>query len=351
MARAAREETVTPGARVAVLGGGAWGTALAIHVARLGHPVALWMREPDLVARMAARRDNPLFLPGVLVPEGVTPTDDLGSAVRDASLAMAVVPTPHARDVYRRLAPFLDPRVPVLLAAKGIEEASLALPLEVASQELGAARPAAILSGPSFAPEVARGVPTAVVVASRDYDLAVRLRDLLSSPTLRFYANADIRGVQLAGALKNVIAIAAGVLDGLGLGHNVLAALITRGLAEITRLGTALGADPTTFSGLAGLGDLVLTCTGALSRNRRVGQAIGRGERLEDILSRSPSVAEGVRTTPAARALARRAGVEMPIVEEVHRILFENGSPADAVARLMIRPLGSEDGTTKEPPS
>jgi glycerol-3-phosphate dehydrogenase (NAD(P)+) len=262
---------------------------------------------------------------------------------------MAVVPTPHARAVYRRLAPLLEPGVPVLLAAKGIEETSLALPSGVAAQELGAARPTAVLSGPSFAFEVARGVPTAVVVASEDLDLAVRLRDLLSSPTLRLYANPDVRGVQLAGALKNVIAIAAGVLDGLGLGHNVLAALVTRGLREISRLGAALGADPSTFSGLAGLGDLVLTCTGALSRNRRVGQAIGRGERLEDVLSRSPSVAEGVRTTPAARALARRAGVEMPIVEEVHRLLFENGSPAEAVARLMSRPLTSEDGTRKEP--
>jgi glycerol-3-phosphate dehydrogenase (NAD(P)+) len=340
---------VIPGARVAVVGGGAWGTALAMHAARLGHPVGLWMREPDLVARMTERRDNPLFLPGVLVPEGVVPSDDLAEAVRGAAIAMAVVPTLHARAVYRRLAPLLPPGVPVLLAAKGIEETTLALPSEVASEELGADRRTAVLSGPSFAPEVARGVPTAVVVASEDLDLAVRLRDLLSSPALRFYANRDARGVQLAGALKNVIAIAAGVLDGLGLGHNALAALVTRGLAEISRLGAALGADPATFSGLAGLGDLVLTCTGALSRNRRVGQAIGRGERLEDVLSRSPSVAEGVRTTPAARSLARRVGVEMPIVEEVHRLLFESGSPTEAVARLMSRPLTSEDGTRKEP--
>ncbi len=340
---------MNPGARVAVVGGGAWGTALAVHAARLGHPVGLWMREPDLVARMARRRDNPLHLPGVSVPEGVVPTTDLDEAVRGASLVVAVVPTPHARTVYRRLAPSLAAGVPVLLAAKGIEETSLALPSEVASQELGTARPAAVLSGPSFAAEVARGVPTAVVVASEDLDLAVRLRDLLSSPALRFYASPDARGVQLAGALKNVIAIAAGVLDGLGLGHNTLAALVTRGLREISRLGVALGADPATFFGLAGLGDLVLTCTGDLSRNRRVGQAIGRGERLEDVLARSPSVAEGVRTTPAARALGRRTGVEMPIVEEVHRLLFENGSPADAVGRLMSRPLTSEDGTRKEP--
>jgi glycerol-3-phosphate dehydrogenase (NAD(P)+) len=306
------------------------------------------MREPDLASRLADRRDNPLHLPGVAVPEGVAPTTDPAEAVRDAALALAVVPTPHARSVYRSLASFLKPGVPVLIASKGLEEGTLAIPSEVALQELGAERPVAVLSGPSFAAEVARGVPTAVVVAAQELGLAVRLRDLLSSSTLRLYANPDALGVQLAGALKNVIAIAAGVIDGLGLGHDTLAALVTRGLAEISRLGVALGAVPDTFSGLAGLGDLVLTCTCDLSRNRRVGQAIGRGERLVDVLARSASVAEGVRTTPAARALARRAGVEMPIVEEVHRLLFENGSPADAVARLMSRPLTSELGTRKE---
>jgi glycerol-3-phosphate dehydrogenase (NAD(P)+) len=337
-----------PGAPIAVIGGGAWGTALAIHAARRGHPVRLWIREGDLVERMATRRDNPLYLPGVQVPETVVPTADLAEACRGASLALGAVPTPHARAVYRILAPFLERGVPVLLAAKGIEEHTLSLPLDVAAEELGAERPAAVLSGPTFAAEVARGVPTAVVVASEDLDLAVRLRDLLSSPALRFYANRDARGVQLAGALKNVIAIAAGMLDGLGLGRNTLAALVTRGLAEMRRLGSALGADPATFGGLAGLGDLVLTCTGDLSRNRRVGQAIGRGERLADVLARSPSVAEGVRTAPAAVALARRAGVEMPIVEEVHRLLFENGSPSDAVARLMSRPLTSEDETRNQ---
>jgi glycerol-3-phosphate dehydrogenase (NAD(P)+) len=339
---------VTHETPIAVIGGGAWGTALAIHAARLGHPVRLWMREADLVARMSARRDNPLYLPGVRIPDGVEPTAVLEEAVRDAALVVAAVPTLHARAVYRRLAPALSPGAPILLAAKGIEEETLALPSEVAAQELGAGWPAAVLSGPSFAVEVARGVPTALVVASSEIALALRARDLLSSPSLRFYANRDPLGVQLAGALKNVIAIAAGVLDGLGAGHNTLAALVTRGLAEMRRLGVALGADPATFGGLAGLGDLVLTCTGELSRNRRVGQAIGRGERIEDIVGRSASVAEGVRTTPAALALARRAGVEMPIVEEVQRLLIGNGSPAEAVGRLMSRPLTSEDATRKE---
>jgi glycerol-3-phosphate dehydrogenase (NAD(P)+) len=297
---------------------------------------------------MAARRDNPLYLPGVAVPDAVEPTTDLAAAVRGASHLLAAVPTLHARGIYRRLAPCLEAGVPVLLAAKGIEQATLALPAEVAAQELGSARPRAVLSGPSFAVEVARGTPTAVVVASEDLELAVRLRDLLSGPTLRLYANRDIVGVQLAGALKNVIAIAAGVLDGLGLGHNTLAALVTRGLAEIRRLGVALGADPATFGGLAGLGDLVLTCTGALSRNRRIGQAIGRGERLADVVARTPSVAEGIGTAPAALALAARAGVEMPIVEEVHRLLFETGSASEAVARLMSRPLTSEDDPGRE---
>ncbi len=340
---------MTAGAGIAIVGGGAWGTALALHAARLGHGVRLWMRERDLVERMVARRDNPLYLPGVRLPESVAATTELAESCRGAGLVLCAVPTPHARAVYRDLAPLVERDVPVLVAAKGIEERTLALPLAVVAEELGADRPAAVLSGPSFAQEVARGVPTAVVVASADLDLAVRLRDLLSSPTLRLYANGDVAGVQLAGALKNVIAIAAGTLDALGLGRNTLAALVTRGLAEMRRLGVALGADPATFGGLAGLGDLVLTCTADLSRNRRVGQAIGRGERLADVLARSASVAEGVRTTPAALALARRTGVEMPIIEEVHRLLFENGSPRDAVARLMGRPLTSEEATTKEP--
>jgi glycerol-3-phosphate dehydrogenase (NAD(P)+) len=325
-----------------VVGGGAWGTALAIHLARLGLDVQLWMLETDLVERMLAHRDNPVYLPGVVVPQGVRPTDDLGAAVAHASVVVAVVPTQYARSVYVDMAPHLDPRCPVVVANKGIEEESLNLPTQVAADTFGGEHPSAVIAGPSFADEFARESPTTIVAASGDPDLARRIQDLFSGRNLRLYTNDDPVGVQLAGALKNVFAIAAGAVDGLGMGHNSLAAVMTRGLAEMTRLGMALGCKAETFSGLAGLGDLILTCTGNLSRNRAVGRSLGRGERLEDILARTRSVAEGVRTTRSARDLALRVGVEMPIVEEVHRALFEGGTLKDAVARLMARPLRSE---------
>jgi glycerol-3-phosphate dehydrogenase (NAD(P)+) len=331
-----------------VIGAGAWGTALAVHLAGRGAAVRLWMREPDLVERMIQRRDNPVYLPGVAIPDAVFPTTEVAEAVEGAELLVAAVPSPFARRVYEEAAAGGLPAAPVLLATKGIEEETLALPLQVARETLGADRAYGILSGPSFAPEVARGMPTALVVACEDPGLGARLQERLSGSHLRLYTNGDVVGVQVAGALKNVIAIAAGILDGLGMGHNTLAALLTRGLAEITRLGLALGGKPSTFSGLAGVGDLVATCTGGLSRNRRVGQALGRGERLQDILARSPAVAEGVRTTRSARELGRRAGVEMPIVEEVYRILYQDRSPREAWARLMSRPLTSEEDAARE---
>jgi glycerol-3-phosphate dehydrogenase (NAD(P)+) len=232
----------------------------------------------------------------------------------------------------------------MVIATKGIELDTLRLPLEVAAQALGAEQPLAVLSGPSFAREVALGLPTAVVVAADDPDVAHRLQGVLASRRLRIYTNPDPVGVQVSGAIKNVMAIAVGAADGLGLGTNARAALITRGLTEVTRLVIALGGQPGTASGLAGLGDLVLTCTGDLSRNLGVGRRLGLGERLEDVLAGSRSVAEGVRTARSARDLARRAGVEMPIVEEVYRMLYEDGSPEDGLARLLSRPLGSEHG-------
>jgi glycerol-3-phosphate dehydrogenase (NAD(P)+) len=326
-----------------VVGGGAWGTALAIHLAGFDLPVRLWVREPEIVEAIRDRRENVAFLPGVRLPDGVVPVDRFDDVAPDLEWVVAVVPSMFAREVYERLAPELPPGLPVVLATKGIEERTLALPLQVARESLGESRPCAVLSGPSFAAEVARGVPTAVVVASRDDELASRVQRRLSGGALRVYTNRDETGVQIAGALKNVIALAAGVADGLGLGLNTRAALITRGLAEITRLGLATGGRPSTFSGLAGMGDLVLTCTGALSRNRSVGQALGRGERLEDVLAASPAVAEGVRTTLSARQLARDVGVEMPIVEEMYRILYDGASPREALSRLMGRPLTAED--------
>ena len=268
---------------------------------------------------------------------------DLASAVGGASLVVFAVPTPFARALHGELAGCLPARVPVVVATKGIEEDSLLLPTEVAASCLARGTPIAAISGPSFAEEVARGSPTAVVVAATDIGLARAIQARLAGETLRLYTNGDLAGVQIAAALKNVVAIAAGIADGLGFGHNTLAALITRGLAEIRRLGVARGAAPDTFSGLASLGDLVLTCTGGLSRNRQVGQALARGERLEDVLGRSAHVAEGVRTARSARDLAQKSGVEMPIVDEVYRILYEDGVPAEAVRRLMARPLGSED--------
>jgi glycerol-3-phosphate dehydrogenase (NAD(P)+) len=328
---------------IAIIGGGAWGTALAVCLGRRGAPVRIWMHEDDLVHRMLLRRDNPVYLPGIEIPDTVTPTTELAAATFGASLVVFAVPTPFARGMYDRLAPCLSPSVPVVVATKGIEEDTLLLPLEVAASGLGPHVPLAAMSGPSFAEEVARGVPTAVVIAAVDAELARSLQDRLSGETLRLYTNADVVGVQIAAALKNVVAIAAGIADGLGFGNNTVAAIVTRGLAEIGRLGVARGASPATFSGLASLGDLVLTCTGGLSRNRQVGQALGRGERLADLLARMSHVAEGVRTARSARDLAARSRVEMPIVEEVYRILYEDGAPREAVRRLMSRPLSSED--------
>jgi glycerol-3-phosphate dehydrogenase (NAD(P)+) len=333
---------------IAIVGGGAWGTALAVNLGRRGVPVRLWMYEDELVRRMISRRDNPVYLPGVEIPDTVVPTGEVANAVSSASLVVLAVPTPFARDVHRKLAPLLHAGLPLLVATKGIEDDTLLLPTEVAAACHAKETPIAAISGPSFAEEVARGVPTAVVIAAEDAALARSIQDRLAGESFRLYTNTDVIGVQIAAALKNVVAIAAGIADGLGFGHNTVAALVTRGLAEIRRLGVARGAAPETFSGLASLGDLVLTCTGGLSRNRQVGQALGRGERLADVVARMAHVAEGVRTARSARSLALRAGVETPIVEEVYRILYEDGSPRDAVRRLMTRPLGSEDGAARE---
>ncbi len=327
---------------VAIVGGGAWGTALAVHLGRAGASVRLWIREDDLVARMRDRRDNPVFLPGVPIPATVAPTSRLRDAVEGAGLVVFAVPTAFAREVYRHAASSLPTDAALSVAAKGIEPGTGALPTAVLESVLGDGRRTAALSGPSFAEEVARGHPTALVVASADLRLALEVQEFLSDQALRLYTNDDVTGVQLGGALKNVIAIAAGLVEGIGYGRNTLAALVTRGLAEMARLGTALGGRPETFSGLAGLGDLVLTCTSDLSRNRRLGLALGRGERLDDVLARTPHVAEGVVTARSASELAARTGVAMPITAEVYRILYEDGSPREAIERLMSRPLRPE---------
>lgn len=327
--------------RFALLGGGSWGTALAGHLARLGHGVRLWVREASVALEINQRHRNQLYLPGVDLPETIEAGTDLTHAVLDAEAILVAIPSQFCRDVYRSLGGAVPSGAVLASATKGIETDSLLRMTQVAESQLPGRR-LAVLSGPSFALEVAREQPTAVVIASRDKLVAESLQRALSSHTFRVYTSDDVVGVELAGAVKNVIAIAAGIVDGLGYGHNTAAALITRGLAELSRLVVAEGGHADTAAGLAGLGDLVLTCTGALSRNRRVGQVLGRGGSLAEATADSTMVAEGVRTTLAACALAERAGVEMPIARQMKKVLYEGKPPREAVAELMLRSLKRE---------
>ncbi len=330
--------------KVAVIGGGAWGTALADLLGRKGLNVHLWVYEPDLAERMAVERENALYLPGHRIADRVQPSGDLEAVVADAEVVVSVSPAQVVRQVMGRAARTIRPDAWVVSASKGIETGTLCLMHEVLSQVLppSVAGRIAVLSGPSFAAEVARGVPTAVSLACGDPEGARMLQALFAGPRFRVYTLDDVVGVELAGALKNVIAIAAGISDGLGFGSNSRAALITRGLAEISRLGVAMGARALTFLGLAGMGDLVLTCTGALSRNRSVGLRLGRGESLPDILASMRAVAEGVKTTDAVVDLADREGVEMPIAREVWNVLHGRKDPRQAVEDLMGRPSKRE---------
>lgn len=327
--------------KTAVLGGGSWGTALACQLARCGHDVRLWVREPKLAGEINQARSNASYLPAVVLPPGIAASCDLGAAVAEAEALAVVVPSQFCRGVLRELAA-VAPREAVLVSAtKGLELDTLLRMSEVAAAELPG-RSVAALSGPSFALEVAQGQPTAVVVASLDAAAAERLQRAFSSRSFRVYVSADVVGVELGGALKNVIAIAAGIVDGLGYGHNTVAALITRGLAEVSRLAIALGGRAETLAGLAGLGDLVLTCTGSLSRNRSLGQALGRGRTLEQALAGVKMVAEGVRTTLAACALAERTGIEMPIAVQMREVLYRGKPAREAVEELMLRTLKRE---------
>lgn len=324
----------------AVLGGGSWGTALAVHLSRVHPRVRLWVRDSASARDIAERRENLRYLPGVVLPSAIEVVARR-EEVADADLLVVAVPSEFCRDVYRQLAPLVPAEAIVVSATKGIEIDTLLRMSQVASQELPGRR-LAVLSGPSFALEVAQGQPTAVVVASADLEVAEAVQRAVSNPSLRAYSGDDVVGVELAGALKNVIAIASGIVGGLGYGHNTLAALITRGLAEISRLAGALGGRPDTLAGLAGLGDLVLTCTGGLSRNRRLGQELGRGRSLGEALASTSMVAEGVRTTVAACALARDTGTQMPIAEQMRAVLYEGKSPRAAVEELMLRSLKRE---------
>ncbi|MBI1955058.1 MAG: NAD(P)-dependent glycerol-3-phosphate dehydrogenase [Acidobacteria bacterium] len=328
----------------AIIGAGGWGTALAIVLARNVSKIRLWVFEPDLRETLTRMRTNPPYLPGFFLPVNVQPTGDLQEAIADAQVVFTVVPSQHLRSVLEQMSPFANPEQIFISATKGLEERTFRRMSEVITETLQSRFPPklAVLSGPTFAREVARGVPTAVVIASAEQELARRLQQQFANPTLRFYTNTDVVGVELGGALKNIIAIGAGICEGLGLGSNAVAALITRGLAEITRLACACGARRETLAGLAGLGDLVLTCTGALSRNHRIGVELGRGRRLQEILDSMPMVAEGIYTTSAARQLAQQKGVEMPITEQMYAVLYGDRPPLEAVQELMERSLKAE---------
>ncbi|MBI4819999.1 MAG: NAD(P)-dependent glycerol-3-phosphate dehydrogenase [Deltaproteobacteria bacterium] len=340
------EERAEPGRgpekrSIGVLGAGSWGTALAKHFADVGHDVRLWARRRELADAIESTRENAQYLPGARLPANLHASSDVAFVLRSAEIVLSVVPSHTTRETWVAASAFLPEGVPVLGASKGIENDTLELMSEVLAEILPRHR-LAFLAGPSFAKEVAVHAPTAVVVASRDLDTAKEIQTAMSSDWLRAYVTHDVIGAELGGSLKNVIAIACGCADGLGFGHNTRAAIITRGLAEISRMAVKLGADPLTLAGLSGIGDLVLTCTGDLSRNRRVGLGLGAGKKLDVILREMGQVAEGVKTARSARDLAGREGVPMPITDEVYKILYEDKPVKQSVIDLMRRDLKHE---------
>jgi glycerol-3-phosphate dehydrogenase (NAD(P)+) len=324
--------------RIAILGAGAWGTALALSLARRGgHQLSLWAHSTALAQQLTEAGENLPYLPGFTLPADIDVTSDLPRAIFEADVLLCVTPSQHLRGVITHIAPLLTRGQIILSASKGLEETTFLRMSQVVAS--ATANPFAVLSGPSFAQEVAAGMPTALVVASDSPQISQIIQRDLTSPTLRVYTNEDVPGVELGGAMKNVIALAAGVANGLNLGHNSSAALITRGIAEMTRLAVACGGRRQTLAGLSGIGDLVLTCTGSLSRNRAVGIELGRGRQLPDIIAAlNGKVAEGVRTTSAALGIAARYAVEMPITEQMDAILHHNKSPKEAIRELMSRP-------------
>jgi glycerol-3-phosphate dehydrogenase (NAD(P)+) len=332
--------------KIAILGGGSWGTALAIILSRsrAPHRISLWVHDPAVCDALRSKRSNEIYLPGFPLASEIEITHQAAAALDGASIVVGAVPSAHTRAVYAEMLPQFTKDTAFVSATKGLEPETHARMSEVVFQVVSPKflPRIAALSGPSFAVEAARGDPTAVVIASKDRDLAAKVQEEFSGPTFRLYTNDDILGVELGGAVKNVIALAAGICHGLGFGSNTLAALITRGLAEMTRLGTALGARPETLAGLAGMGDLVLTCTGGLSRNRSVGIELAKGRPLVEILAGMRMVAEGVGTTAATLELARAAHVEMPITEQVVAVLHAGRSPRDAIREIMERRLKQE---------
>ncbi len=324
----------------AVIGAGSWGTTLANHLAEKGHDVSLWANEKEVVDDVNGKCVNSIYLPGVHLSDNIRATDSLEDALKNSRFVLNVVPSQFARPVFNKAAEFIPKDAVVISASKGIEHGTLMTLSPVLKDLTG--RQVASLSGPSFAEEVSKKLPTAVTVAADNRDTCILLQDIFNTEYFRVYTSRDIIGVELGGALKNVMAIASGISDGLGLGSSARAALITRGLAEMTRLGIVMGAEEKTFSGLSGLGDLVLTCTGRLSRNYSVGFKLGKGERLSDILSSTKTVAEGVATSKSAFELARKHNVEMPIVEQIYMVINDGKNPGDAVKQLMNRALKSE---------
>ena len=332
----------TGSAQAAVLGAGSWGTALAMHLGSIGHAVTLWGRDESLIREMAARRANPTYLPDLIFPASVQLTSILPEAIAGVRYVIVAVPSHGLRSVVRAAAPALPRDAILISAAKGLEIGSLQRMSEVITEETGGRHPVVVLSGPSFAAEVARRSPTALVAASANAEAVADVQGKLRGPVFRLYGSDDVVGVEIGGALKNTIAIAAGVVESLNLGHNALAALITRGLAEIGRLACRMGGHRETLAGLSGLGDLVLTCTGSLSRNRHVGLELGRGRPIQAIVAGMRMVAEGVRTTTAALALGEQFGVEMPITAQMAEVLAGRKSPREAVGDLMLRPQRDE---------
>jgi glycerol-3-phosphate dehydrogenase (NAD(P)+) len=324
--------------KIAVIGAGSWGTAIAILLAGKEYHVNLWARTPAVAINMQQQRENVQYLAGVTFPEALVVTSDLASAVSGAAVVVIATPTHGVRDTLRSMLPYIREDTYFVSAAKGFEVNSLLRMTEVIASELPFSNErVAVLSGPNHAEEVSRGIPTTTVIAARKRLVAEFLQDIFMTSTFRVYTNPDIVGVEIGGALKNIIALGAGIADGLQFGDNSKAALMTRGLAEITRLGMAMGARPLTFAGLSGLGDLVVTCTSMHSRNRRAGIEIGRGKTMEEVVAGTGMVVEGIRTTQAAYHLAQKFGVEMPITEQIYKILYERKDPREAVVDLMLR--------------
>ncbi|MFO0680648.1 MAG: NAD(P)H-dependent glycerol-3-phosphate dehydrogenase [Sandaracinus sp.] len=330
--------------KVAVLGSGSWGTALAKSLSDAGHEVRLWARRAEQAERIEATRENADYLPGAKLAPTLRATHDLESALAGVDMILSAVPTHGLRENLQLATPFFPKDVPILSATKGIEVGTLKLVCGIFEDCLPESQHAQLtyLGGPSFAKEVAQGMPTAVVVAGKSHQATAKVQHILATERLRTYTTDDVIGIEIGGSLKNVMAIAAGIGDGLGFGHNTRAAIVTRGLAELSRMAMKLGAHPMTLAGLGGIGDLLLTCTGDLSRNRKVGLELGKGRKLDEILKGMSQVAEGVRTTQSAHDLSRREGVEMPIVDAVYRILYQDMNARDAVFGLMTRPHRAE---------